>query len=43
VGNDPRENRHFNMLKQAKDYDPKGEFVYAQASPEQTKCQLASG
>lgn len=27
VGNDPRENRHFNMLKQAKDYDPNGEFV----------------
>jgi hypothetical protein len=22
VGNDPRENRHFNMIKQAFDYDP---------------------
>lgn len=27
VGNDPRENRYFNVEKQAKDYDPKGEFV----------------
>jgi deoxyribodipyrimidine photo-lyase len=27
VGNDPRENRHFNIEKQAHDYDPKGEFV----------------
>ncbi|TDQ17123.1 deoxyribodipyrimidine photo-lyase (single-stranded DNA-specific) [Algoriphagus boseongensis] len=27
VGNDPRENRHFNILRQAKNYDPKGEFV----------------
>jgi deoxyribodipyrimidine photo-lyase len=27
VGNDPRENRHFNIEKQAKDYDPKGEYV----------------
>lgn len=28
VGNDPRENRHFNIEKQAKDYDPKGEYVH---------------
>ncbi|KAJ3101525.1 hypothetical protein HDU96_009941 [Phlyctochytrium bullatum] len=27
VGNDPRENRRFNMLKQAKDYDPQGSYV----------------
>ncbi|MCS7019968.1 MAG: DASH family cryptochrome [Cytophagales bacterium] len=27
IGNDPRENRYFNILKQAKQYDPKGEFV----------------
>ncbi|CAM4784737.1 unnamed protein product [Rotaria magnacalcarata] len=29
VGNDPRENRHFNMIKQAFDYDFSGEFVRA--------------
>lgn len=27
VGNDPRENRHFNTIKQAKEYDPKGLYV----------------
>ncbi len=27
IGNDPRENRYFNILKQAGQYDPKGEFV----------------
>ncbi|KAG0711925.1 Cryptochrome DASH [Chionoecetes opilio] len=27
IGNDPRENRKFNMVKQAFDYDPKGDFV----------------
>ncbi|MCS6967665.1 MAG: DASH family cryptochrome [Cytophagales bacterium] len=27
VGNDPRENRYFNILKQACQYDPQGEFV----------------
>lgn len=27
VGNDPRENRKFNVEKQAKDYDPKGDYV----------------
>jgi deoxyribodipyrimidine photo-lyase len=27
IGNDPRENRYFNILKQAKQYDAKGEFV----------------
>ncbi|CAF3534511.1 unnamed protein product [Rotaria sp. Silwood2] len=27
VGNDPRENRHFNMIKQAFDYDSNGTFV----------------
>lgn len=27
VGNDPRENRYFNILKQASNYDKKGEFV----------------
>ncbi len=27
VGNDPRENRHFNILKQAKEYDPQGDYV----------------
>ncbi len=27
VGNDPRENRCFNILSQAKKYDPKGDFV----------------
>lgn len=27
IGNDPRENRKFNMVKQALDYDPDGEFV----------------
>lgn len=26
VGNDPRENRHFNPQKQADDYDPKNEY-----------------
>lgn len=27
VGNDPRENRVFNPIKQAENYDPKGEYV----------------
>ena len=27
IGNDPRENRKFNMIKQALDYDPDGDFV----------------
>ena len=27
VGNDPREDRYFNILKQANDYDAKGEYV----------------
>lgn len=27
VGNDPRENRYFNILKQATNYDPNGEYV----------------
>ncbi len=27
VGSDPRENRYFNILTQAKRYDPKGEYV----------------
>merc|ERR1712013_504194 len=27
IGNDPRENRKFNMIKQAMDYDGEGEFV----------------
>jgi len=27
VGNDPRENRYFNILSQAKRYDGKGEYV----------------
>ncbi|KAJ3411318.1 hypothetical protein HDV05_002382 [Chytridiales sp. JEL 0842] len=27
VGNDPRQGRQFNMIKQAKDYDPEGAFV----------------
>jgi deoxyribodipyrimidine photo-lyase len=27
VGNDPRENRYFNIPKQAKDYDPKAEYM----------------
>ena len=27
IGNDPRENRYFNILKQATNYDPKGEYV----------------
>jgi len=27
IGNDPREDRKFNMVKQATDYDAKGEFV----------------
>ncbi|MDA9555027.1 DASH family cryptochrome [Pelobium sp.] len=27
VGNDPRENRYFNIAKQAKDYDPKAEYM----------------
>ncbi|QRV79569.1 deoxyribodipyrimidine photo-lyase [Ceratobasidium sp. AG-Ba] len=27
VGNDPRENRKFNVIKQAKDYDPEAEYV----------------
>ena len=27
VGNDPRENRYFNIPKQANDHDPKGEYV----------------
>ncbi len=27
VGNDPREDRYFNIIKQATDYDPKAEFV----------------
>ena len=27
VGNDPRENRYFNILRQAKNYDRNGDFV----------------
>ncbi|MEI6411406.1 MAG: DASH family cryptochrome [Bacteroidota bacterium] len=27
IGSDPREDRYFNILTQAKNYDPKGEFV----------------
>lgn len=27
VGNDPRKNRYFNILSQAKKYDPEGEYV----------------
>ena len=27
VGNDPRENRYFNIMSQAQRYDPKGEYV----------------
>ena len=27
VGNDPRENRYFNILKQANNYDKKGEYI----------------
>ncbi|MBE7177437.1 MAG: DASH family cryptochrome [Mucilaginibacter polytrichastri] len=27
VGNDPRENRYFNIIKQAREYDPKGAYV----------------
>ncbi|PSR12268.1 MAG: cryptochrome DASH [Bacteroidetes bacterium] len=27
VGSDPRENRYFNIIKQARNYDPKGEYV----------------
>lgn len=27
VGNDPREDRYFNILKQAKNYDPDGQYV----------------
>ncbi|NQV76424.1 MAG: DASH family cryptochrome [Bacteroidetes bacterium] len=27
VGNDPREYRHFNVLKQAMDYDPQGVYI----------------
>ena len=27
VGNDPRDNRYFNIAKQAKDYDPKAEYM----------------
>lgn len=29
VGNDPRENRYFNILSQARRYDPKGTYVKA--------------
>ncbi len=29
VGNDPREDRYFNIAKQAQTYDPKGEYVKA--------------
>ena len=27
IGSDPREDRYFNILTQAKNYDPRGEFV----------------
>jgi deoxyribodipyrimidine photo-lyase len=27
IGNDPRENRYFNISSQAQKYDPKGEYV----------------
>ena len=27
VGADPREDRYFNIVKQAKDYDPKAEYI----------------
>lgn len=29
VGNDPRENRYFNILSQARNYDPDGKFIKA--------------
>lgn len=27
IGNDPRENRYFNILSQARRYDPNGDYV----------------
>ena len=27
IGNDPRENRKFNIIKQGLDYDPDGDYV----------------
>ncbi len=33
VGNDPREDRYFNIAKQAQTYDPKGEYVKVWATP----------
>ena len=27
VGNDPRENRYFNILRQAKNYDRNGDYI----------------
>lgn len=33
VGNDPRSSRQFNQIKQAKDYDPKGEYLVTWLPP----------
>ncbi|KZS02115.1 Cryptochrome-1, partial [Daphnia magna] len=32
IGNDPRENRKFNMIKQSMDYDLEGNFGYVSVS-----------
>ncbi|KAH7339583.1 DNA photolyase, FAD-binding/Cryptochrome [Rhizoctonia solani] len=40
VGNDPREGRKFNVIKQAKDYDPDGEYV-KQWVPEVSGSELS--
>ncbi|KAJ1304547.1 hypothetical protein OPQ81_005688 [Rhizoctonia solani] len=40
VGNDPREERKFNVIKQAKDYDPDGEYV-KQWVPEVSGSELS--
>ncbi|CAO1613629.1 unnamed protein product [Parajaminaea phylloscopi] len=33
VGNDPRSSRQFNQIKQAKDYDPKGDYLVTWLPP----------
>ncbi|KAF2017168.1 cryptochrome [Aaosphaeria arxii CBS 175.79] len=42
VGNDPRQGRVFNPIKQALDYDPKGEYITAWV-PELRKLQITKG
>ncbi|TAE51848.1 MAG: DASH family cryptochrome [Bacteroidetes bacterium] len=40
VGNDPRENRYFNVVSQGKRYDPRGEYVRTWLSEEDMRQKI---